>query len=170
MVLRNVALGWALVILAGGYAWSDPTQAMPATAGETLSGQRIVLADAVRGHRAIVVAGFSHDAGDGCGAWVKALHADRGLSGVDVYQLASLEKAPSFIRGTIKRSMKKGVAPDDQGHFVVVTEEENLWRSFFDVTSDADPYVVLLDASGKVLWHGHGSASDLEPQLRTAAQ
>ena len=30
---------------------------MPATAGETLSGKKIVLADAVRGHASVLVAG-----------------------------------------------------------------------------------------------------------------
>lgn len=170
MVLRNAALGWALIFAAVGYALSDSSRAMPTTAGETLTGQRMVLADAVRGHRAVVVAGFSHDAGDGCGAWVKALHADAAMSGLEIYQMASLEKAPGFIRGTIKRAMKKGVPPADQDHFVVLTEDENAWRSYFDVTADKEPYVVLLDASGKILWHRHGSAADLEPQLRSAAR
>ena len=29
-------------------------------------------------------------------------------------------------------------------------------------------YVVLLDASGTVKWHGHGAAKDLEPLVRAA--
>jgi hypothetical protein len=30
--------------------------------------------------------------------------------------------------------------------------------------------VVLIDAEGKVLWHGHGAAGEVEPQLRAALQ
>jgi hypothetical protein len=40
-------------------------QSLPATAGETLSGKRIVLSDAVHGHAAILVAGFSREGGAG---------------------------------------------------------------------------------------------------------
>jgi hypothetical protein len=36
-----------------------PAQSLPSTAGETLSGKPIVLADAVRGRTAVLVAGFS---------------------------------------------------------------------------------------------------------------
>jgi len=28
--------------------------------------------------------------------------------------------------------------------------------------------VVMIDATGKVLWRGHGAAAELEPQLKTA--
>ena len=48
-------------------------QSLPSTAGETLSGKPIVLADAVRGHTAVLVAGFSREGGNGTGDWVKAI-------------------------------------------------------------------------------------------------
>jgi hypothetical protein len=143
-------------------------QAMPATAGETLSGKKIVLADEVRGHAAVLVAGFSREGGNGTGAWVKAIHSDPLISGVAVYQVAMIAGAPSLIRGMIKSGMKKGTPPAEQGYFVVLTQDEKLWRSYFDVGDDQVAYVMLIDGSGKVLWHGHGSAADLEPQLKTA--
>ncbi|HEV3445880.1 MAG TPA: hypothetical protein VG099_14660, partial [Gemmataceae bacterium] len=61
---------------------------MPNTAGETLSGKRIVLADQVRGHAVVLVAGFSHEAGNGTGPWVKAIHSDPALASVSVYEIA----------------------------------------------------------------------------------
>lgn len=143
-------------------------QAMPATAGETLTGKRVVLADEVRGHVSVVVAGFSQEGGKGTGPWVKSLRGDSAMGSVTIYQMAMLEGAPSFVRGMIKSSMKKGVAPSDQDHFVVLTQDEKLWRTYFDVSTDRDPYVVLIDAAGKMLWHGHGAAEGLEPQLRGA--
>lgn len=142
--------------------------AMPLTPGETLSGKRLVLAETVRGHSAILVLGFSQQAGDGCGAWAKALQADPALTGTLVYEAAMLEKAPGFVRGMIKSSMRKGLTPAQQDAFVVLTQDEKLWRTWLDVSEDKDPYVVLLDSSGKILWHGHGAAKDLEPQLRAA--
>jgi hypothetical protein len=143
-------------------------QGLPGTTGETLSGKRIVLADAVRGHAAVLVAGFSKDAGDGCGLWAKALRGDAAFAGVAVYQVASLERAPGFVRGMIKNSMRKGVAAGEQDSFVVLTQDEKLWRRYFGVSEEKEPYVVLLDAAGMVKWHGHGAAKELEPLVREA--
>jgi hypothetical protein len=143
-------------------------QTLPATAGETLSGKPIVLADAMRGHPAILIAGFTKAGGDGAGAWAKAVKSDTALAGIPVYSMAMLERAPGFVRGMIKSSMRKGATPDEQDRFVILTQDEKLWRSYFGVTDDKDPYVVLLDANGQVRWHGHGTAKDLELQLRAA--
>jgi hypothetical protein len=143
-------------------------QALPATAGETLTGRRILLSETVRGHAAVIVVGFSKDASDGCGAWARALRADPSFAGVATYQVAMLEQAPGFMRGVIKAGMRKGVAPAEQDSFVVLVQDDKQWRSYFGVTNDKEPYVLLLDASGQVRWHGHGEARDLEPLLRSA--
>jgi hypothetical protein len=68
----------------------------------------------------------------------------------------------------IKSGMRKGVPPADQNNFVVLTQDEKPWRAFFDVSDDQVPYVVLINANGKVLWRGHGKATELEPLLRAA--
>lgn len=143
-------------------------QSMPTTAGETLSGRQIVLAEATRGHAAVLVAGFSHDGGMATGAWMKALRADAALAGIALYQVAMLEEAPGFVRGMIKRGMRKGLSAAEQDHSVVLTQDDKLWRSYFEVSEDKDPYVVLINGAGKVLWHGHGDAREFEPQLRAA--
>jgi hypothetical protein len=143
-------------------------QSLPATAGETLSGKHIVLADAVRGHIAILVAGFSREGGAGTGDWVKAIHVDPAFANGTMYQVAMLAGAPGFIRGMIRSGMKKGLSAAEQERFVVLTEDEQLWRTYFDVTTDNEPYVALLDAQGKVLWRGHGAAAQIEPQLKSA--
>ena len=98
-------------------------QTMPGTVGETLSGKRIVLVDETRGHSAVLIAGFSHEGGNGTGAWVKAVHGDGALEGIEVYQIAMLEGAPGFIRGTIKNGMRKGLNALEQDQFVVLTQE-----------------------------------------------
>ena len=143
-------------------------QEMPKTEGETLSGKRVVLADEVRGHPAVLVAGFSRQGGNGSGAWVKAIHADPALGGVTVYQVAQIAAAPSLIRGMIKSGMRKGVPAAEQDRFIVLTQDEKTWRGYFAVDDDRVSYVVLIDASGKMLWQGHGAAAELEPQLKAA--
>ena len=145
-------------------------QAMPSTAGETLSGKRIVPAEVVRARRSILVAGFSHDGGMQCGPWMKAIRGDAALNGIAVYELAMLEKAPAIIRGMIKSGMRKGTTPDEQEEIVVMTKDQAVWAKYFDVGDDKDPYVVMLDAKGVVLWHGHGPAARLEPLLKDAVK
>jgi ATP10 protein len=167
MAVRSWVPGW-LILVASTMAVVNGFGQMPDTAGETLSGKRIILAEQVRGHAVVLVAGFSHEAGNGTGAWVKAIHADPALAGVSVYEIAEIAGAPSLIRGMIKSGMKKGVPAAEQDNFVVLTEDAKPWRSYFEVGDDQVPYVMLLDPSGKIIWHGHGSASDLEPQLKAA--
>lgn len=166
--MRNVALGLVVLVAAALTGLKGFSQEMPNTAGETLSGKRIVLADQVRGHAVVLVAGFSHEAGNGTGPWVKAIHSDPALASVSVYEIAEIAGAPSLIRGMIKSGMKKGVPAAEQDYFVVLTEDAKPWRSYFEVGDDQVPYVMLLDPSGKILWHGHGSASDLEGLLKGA--
>ena len=165
--MRWVWLG-LVIAWAAGSAQASLSQTLPSTPGESLSGRPIVLAEAVRNHPALIIAGFSRAAGPACGDCDKAVRADSRLAGRAVYQMAMLEQAPSLLRGVIKSPMRKNLSADHQDHFVVLTQDEELWRSYFGVTSDQDPWVVLIDASGQVLWHGHGAASNLEPLLKAA--
>ena len=143
-------------------------QEMPKTAGETLSGKQMVLADVVRGHPAILVAGFSRQGGNGTGAWVKAIQADPALARIPVYEIAQIAGAPGLIRGMIRSGMKKSVPAAEHDTFVVLTQDEKPWRAYFDVGDDQVPYVLMMDATGKVVWRGHGAASDVEPKLKAA--
>ena len=131
-------------------------QEMPRTSGETLSGKQVVLAEMVQGHAAILVAGFSHEGGNGTGAWVKAIHADPALSGVAVYEVAEIAGAPSLIRGMIKSGMRKSVPAAEYDSFVVLTKDEKPWRSYFEVSDDKVPYVMAIDGAGRRCGGGMG--------------
>ncbi|HET6170079.1 MAG TPA: hypothetical protein VFE01_07860 [Terracidiphilus sp.] len=168
--MRRILLEIVLAVCAIALSTACLSQSMPDTQGMTLSGNHIALAEVTRGHRVVLVAGFSHAGGMGTGAWLRALRADPALAGIAVYQVAMLEKAPGFVRGMIKSGMRKGLSAAEQDRSVVLTKDEPLWRSYFGVSYDKDPYVALLGADGKVVWHGHGAAGDLEPQLRAALQ
>jgi hypothetical protein len=163
-----LSLGLAISVLAVGSGAKSRAQALPATAGETLTGKPIVLAGAVKGHATILVVGFSKDAGAGCGDWIKALHADPALASVTIFQVAMLEQAPGFLRGMIESGMRKGLNPAEQDRFVVLVHDERLWRSYFAASAMKDPFIELLDAGGQSRWHGHGAPKDLEPLLRAA--
>ena len=144
------------------------SQAMPQTAAETLNGKHVVLADAVKGHAAVLVAGFSHEGGTKVGEWMKALRGDPVLAGVDVYEIAMLEGAPGIIRGMIKSGMRKGTTPAEQEHTLVMTQDQKQWEKFFEVADDKEPYAMLVNANGEVVWRGHGPVATVEPQLKSA--
>lgn len=142
-------------------------QTLPKTQGETLSGKQLVLANAVQGHFSVIISSFSKDAGASAENWSKAVHQDPALAGVAVYQAAMLERAPGFIRGLVKAGLRKQVPAALQDNFVILVQDEPLWRSYFGVTADKEAYVVLLNGEGRVLWHGHGDAKTLEPLLKS---
>lgn len=166
--MHPVVARFFVALVFGAPSYACLAQSLPTTPGETLSGKHVVVADAVRGHTAILVAGFSHEGGMATGDWIKAIRGDAAFAGVTVYQVAMLEGAPSFIRGMIRNCMKKGVPAAQQDYSVVLVQDQKLWEGYFDVTEDKDPYVVLIDGSGKVLWRGHGPAAAMEPQLKAA--
>ena len=163
----KMRLTCAILLFTVGATWTL-AQSLPATAGESLSGHSVVLAQAVRGHASLVIASFSKEAGSACEEWSKQVHADAAMASVTVYQAAELEQAPGFIRGMVKSALRKQVPSAWQDNFVVLTQDGKQWRDYFGVTTDKDPWIVLLDAHGKVLWHGHGQASTLEPLVRGA--
>ena len=168
VTLRKTFTIGTCCIAAAIFGLSVFAQEMPKTPGETLSGKHVVIADEVRGHAAVLVAGFSREGGNGTAAWVKAIHADSALAGTAVYEIAQIAGAPGLIRGMIRSGMKKSVPPAEHDTFVVLTQDDKPWRTYFDVGDDQVPYVVMIDANGKVLWRGHGSAADLEPKLKDA--
>lgn len=155
----------ALLILATGTA-TCLAQSMPATSGETLTGKHLAPAEAVRGHAAILIASFSHNAGMHGAAWMKAIEGDPALKDVKVLELAMLGKAPAMVRGIIKSGMRKNAPAAEQDHIVVMTEDQAQWEEFFGVGDDREPYVLVLDTKGDLIWHGHGQAVELEPELR----
>lgn len=155
-----VIFGVALVMVA------CDAQTLPPTAGETLGGHKVVVAEAVRGQAAVLIAGFSKDAGDASSAWAKAVHGDAALKSAAVYQLVMLERAPGFVRPMIKSGMRRGMSAAEQEECVILTADEQQWRSYFGVNDDKEPWVVMMDAGGRVVWHGHGAAAGLEPLLR----
>jgi hypothetical protein len=157
-----------ILIAATTVSLSAFAQEIPRTGGETLSGKHMVLADELRGHAAVLVAGFSREGGNGTGAWVKAIRADTALAGMPVYEIAQIAGAPGIIRGVIKSGMRKSVPDAEHDSFVVLTQDDQPWRTYFGVGDDKVPYVMVIDVTGKVLWRGHGSATDLEPNLRDA--
>ena len=72
-------------------------ETLPATEGENLLGQKVKIAESIKGKTGVLVIGYSKSSGDITGAWEKRLSADFGSnSAVTVYQMPMLEAAPEI--------------------------------------------------------------------------
>ncbi len=167
-IVHRSLLAPAILLMTLLLAAACPGQAIPATVGQTLTGKPIVLPEAIHGHAAVFVASFSKEAGPAADAWAKAVRADPALAGVAVFEAAMLERAPGLIRKMVVSSIRKQTPAALQNSFIVFSDDEAKWRSYLGVTADKDPWVLLFDAAGKVVWHGHGASADLEPLLKAA--
>ena len=136
-------------------------QVIPTTNAETLTGKKVTLPDAVRGHVSIFVVGFSRKSKDPTGDWTKKLRPlyaqDRDLQ---IYQAAHLQGAPRLIRGMIVSGMKKGVPPDQQDNFFVLYEAPDDWKRWVNFSEPDDAYIVLVDKAGQTVWRTHGPLND----------
>lgn len=132
---------------------------IPRTAGESLAGQPVTLPDSFKGHVAVVIVGFTKGSQSAVKDWDAGARKQLG-DGIDVYQVAVLEDAPTFVRGMIKHSMKGAIPADRQSHFLVVVKGEGELKKAADFSVADDPYVFLLDGTGDVRWRAHGAVSE----------
>lgn len=165
---------WIALVVALAIALTPPAfraqsaPALPSTLGEKLSGGSIVLAQAIRGHRVVLVGSFSRDSASASNEWIRTLHTDPAFISFVPYQLVMLQKAPGWIRGLIRGSLRKQTDPAWQGFTISLTQDEQAWRTWFGVVNDREPYVIALDAAGHVVWSGHGACASATASLKAA--
>jgi len=166
-MLKAVA---AILLTMGLTCWA---QSLPPTVGETLAGQRVVLAEAVRGYTTVLLISFSREAGAASDAWSQKLHSDPAFATVALYRAVLLEAAPGLVRGLIKAALRRQLSSAEQQRYVVLVRDEAQWRDVCNTGTDKAsldkmPCVLLLGADGQVRWRGEGTPDSLLPQLKTA--
>lgn len=129
-------------------------ETLPATDGENLLGQKVKIADSLKGKIGVLVIGYSKASGDITAAWEKRLSADYANNPtITIYQIPMLEAAPKFIRGMIVSGMKKGVPAAKQSSFIVVVKDEDEWKRSAGYQKGEDAYVVIVDKEGEIRQH-----------------
>lgn len=146
--------------------------AMPHTEAETLSGKKIVLPDAVTGHPALVVIGFSKRSQSQTSAWAAQLTKDYANEPrLQRYSIAVVDDVPGFIRGMVAGSIRRGVPKEQQDTFIVLTHDAKPWRDLAAITNADDAYVILFDETSHVVAQTHGSVDEayapLQSEIRT---
>lgn len=125
---------------------------LPRVEGESLTGQKVLLPDALRGQASVVVWSFSREAGEQAEKWVAPLARDR----VNVYSAAVIEAAPRLIRPMIRAGMRRTSPKPLHDRFLCITRGEKNLREALQVRNDKLPYVTLLSADGEVVWRHAG--------------
>src|SRR4051794_371519 len=140
---------------------TSAAQALPNTEGTTLADQRLVLADAIKAKRALLIITFSRAAGEKAAEWRKALR-QKNLPPANfaLYQVAHLEDVPRLIRWSVISGMRRGIPRDEHATFVILTKDADEWKKFVAFQNDDIPYLVTLDAAGKVKSRLSGQKSD----------
>jgi hypothetical protein len=160
---REVAQACVYTLLAAGWS-SAAAENLPVTPAETLTGQKLEFPTALAGKPAVCVFGFSKEAGDRTKVWMTRLSQD----GINAWSVADLQGAPALVRGMIRSGMRKGTPPQLLERSLILTRDEKAWKHAVESKHDNLPVVVLLDATGRVLWTYEGVFGD-EPyrELKT---
>ena len=132
---------------------SHAAERLPVTPAESLSGHKLDFPTALAGKAAVCVFGFSKEAGDGTKIWMNRLSQD----GINSWSIADLEKAPAMVRGMIRASMRRGTPASQLDHSLILTKDAKAWMEALGAKQEKLPVVVLLDASGRMLWTYEGS-------------
>jgi hypothetical protein len=152
--IRMIRPGVLIVAMLVCSVMALSAETLPATEGENLLGQKVKIADSLKGKAGVLVIGYSKSAGEITAAWDKRLSADYGSNpAVTIYQIPMLEAAPKFIRGTIISGMKKGVPAAKQGNFIVVVKDEDEWKRVSGFQKSDEAYVLIVDKSGEIQQH-----------------
>ena len=136
-------------------------QSIPHTEAETLAGKKIALPDAFAGHPAILVIGFSRSGGNSAGRWSKQLRQDLAENrNVRIFSIAELQDAPTLARGLIRHGMRAGIPQNEHDSFVLLYQDEDVWKKLAEFSDTNDAYVLLVDSAATIRWRGHGKSPD----------
>lgn len=142
---------------------------LPSVGGETLTGRKTLLPDALRGQVSVVVWSFTREAGQQVEKWAAPLVRDQ----INVYSAAVIEAAPRLFRPMIRSAMRRAIPKPFHGRSLCITRGGKQLREVLEVRNDKLPVVTLLDAEGRILWRHEGlytetAATELLRRLREA--
>lgn len=148
----------------------DPVgELFPSVVGESLEQQEVRLPEALAGKPAVVLVGYDQDAQFDADRWLYGLlQADLPVQILELPTLPGI--FPSLFSGTIDSGMRSGIPSEDWA--LVVTLYDADAERLTQFTGNASPRnirVLLLDATGRVLWfHDRGFSAGKLIELQRA--
>jgi hypothetical protein len=153
--LALVALSWL--------AANDRSMAarIPEVHATSFSNEAVNLPEGLKGKVGVLVLGFSRDSREGDSAWGKRLAADyRESPTVVYYEMPVLAAVPRMVRGLVVKSIKSSVPASEQARFIVILENEAAWKTVTHYGRPDDPYVLVVDSQGSVVWQTQGAPTE----------
>jgi hypothetical protein len=141
--------------------WPCRAEVVPATAVTALDGSLISFPRKEGQKPLLLVLGFSHKSDKTCDTWNRRFTpAHVAEAGIEYYELADFQGVPSFVMKMILHAMRKSVPKDERSRFAPFYSDEEQWKRLTEYAAPKDAYVVLADATGRIVWNTHGAATD----------
>jgi hypothetical protein len=139
-------------------------ETIPKIETKTVSGKPISLPTAASGKPAVLIFGFSQESDKQIEQWAKSLRAEQ----LTVYSIPVLESVPKLIRGIVASGIRSSTEPAFRDYMAPVFSGEAALKSLVQFKEPKDAYVVLLDATGNILFKGHGAAPETFQKFHAA--
>jgi hypothetical protein len=135
---------------------------IPEVHGTSFTNQAVSLPAELQNKAAgILVLGFSRGSRDAVTGWATRIAADyRTADVVAYYELPVVASVPGFLRGILLRSIKSSAPERAHKRIVPITTDEAGWRAVVHYSEPDDPYVLVVDPHGDVVWQTQGQPTD----------
>ncbi len=130
--------------------------ALPTFPAETLSQKSVSFPEDLPPKPTLLIIAFTEEASAETERWSRETRPLTNSLNFVVYDLAVIEDAPRFVRGTIRRSLRKRIPEAIHESFFVVTQNSRLLKKAVDYDNAEEVYLVLLDEEHRVVWKGSG--------------
>jgi len=134
-----------------------PGDTLPELRGDLLDGREIVLPDAVRGSRVILLLGFSYASRFDVEAWAERIRERLGDdSALVTYEVPVIGGMARMARPFIDRGMRRGTPEALHDRVFTVYRDAGTWKRLAGHDAKDVAYVLLLDPDGRIAWRGNG--------------
>ena len=141
----------------------DPVIAMafPKLEAKTLSGEKIVYPDSVKGKVTLLVLAFERQTQDKVDSWLgpfmgQFAEEDRAR----FYEIPMLAGKWKLLSGIIDGGMRRGVPGDRHDHVSTFYGDVDRYCEQLQIGDKSDGYVFLLDRDGVIRWRSNGWATE----------
>lgn len=130
-------------------------QQLPRIEGKNLADQKVVLPEALDGHAAVLVIGFTHASNKEVKPWAAKL-----TPLYPTFPIAVLEDVPRLVRGMATHGIKSDTPADQKQRFLLVFSGEKELKAAADFSAPDDAYLIVVDGHGTIRWRFHGALTD----------
>jgi hypothetical protein len=133
---------------------------IPQIQARNLSDKTVQLPDAVRGHVAVFVIGFTKASHTPASDWGKKLAQELSDCDCMFYQAAVLQDVPRLLRGMVVSGIRRSVPASQHDRFLLIYERQDEWKKLAQYSDRDAAYVIVFDAAGNAVWITHRNVND----------